>query len=424
MTKTTSIVLLCVFTVLVLFCGIFAFILDGQPAGINDYHSAYGLIQKDSMFGDYVQATYKVELEEDANVKDVIKVLKARLANVYGYYGVSITQDGDNLIIKLPNASYTKVTNGSGTASYNNSVLSNVAQQGKLEILNTVYDGNSASYSEDSVVVSQDNLRSATTRNYVNGEYTYYICTAKLTSEGNDLVKKAKLSDGTMYWYAIDGQTVSAVAYQNGQFQFYGSSKDSSKLIKSIVNKGELGATLTQLEAEDVVNPTSWVFAVVMGVLVLASFVFYAVRYKTLGIAGILSQLIACVIFIYAIAYIHLAIFNIFAAIGVILAYACMTFFTVFTFERIRTRMTEKTFATAAYQGFRSTNIISLIAHGALLVLGIILWVIPTFVTNPLGTVLTYGAILSFVATFGLNRLFVKFVEPFNETSGKAFAKK
>ena len=89
-----------------------------------------------------------------------------------------------------------------------------------------------------------------------------------------------------------------------------------------------------------------------------------------------------------------------------------------------KTKSEEKTFATAAYQGFRSTNIISLIAHASLLVLGIILWVIPTAVTAPMGTIFVYGAVLSFVATFGLNRLFVKFVEPFYETSGKTFAKK
>ena len=41
-----------------------------------------------------------------------------------------------------------------------------------------------------------------------------------------------------------------------------------------------------------------------MGVVVLATFVFFAVRYKTLGIAGILSQLIAVVLFMYSLALI------------------------------------------------------------------------------------------------------------------------
>ena len=116
--------------------------------------------------------------------------------------------------------------------------------------------------------------------------------------------------------------------------------------------------------------------------------------------------------------------FNLFAAIALVLAYAFMTFFTIFTFERIRTRATEKTFATAAYYGFHSTNIISLIAHSAMLVLGIILWVISTAVTAPMGTILVCGALLSFAATFGLNRLFIKLVEPFYETSGRTIAKK
>ena len=113
-----------------------------------------------------------------------------------------------------------------------------------------------------------------------------------------------------------------------------------------------------------------------------------------------------------------------FAAIGLTLAYAFMTFFTIFTFEKIRAYNQEKTFSSSAYKGFATTNKISLIAHAALLVLGIILWVIPTAVTAPMGTMLVFGAVLSFIATFGLNRLFVKMIEPFYETTGRANAKK
>ena len=162
-----------------------------------------------------------------------------------------------------------------------------------------------------------------------------------------------------------------------------------------------------------------------MGVIVLATFVFFAVRYKTLGLAGMLSQLMAIVLFMYISMLLYMVVyFNLFAAIGLTLAYAFMTFFTIFTFEKIRAYNQEKTFSSSAYKGFATTNKISLIAHAALLVLGIILWVIPTAVTAPMGTMLVFGAVLSFIATFGLNRLFVKMIEPFYETTGRANAKK
>lgn len=426
MTKTTSIVLLCLITVIALFFGVFAFILDGQPASaVNDYNSAYGLIQKDGMFGDTVEATYSVKLDEGVESQEVIKTLKTRLENIYSYYSVDISEKDGIITIKLPKATYAKTqNNGDRPSSVDNRILSAITQQGDLEILSSAVSNQLPTYSEDAVVLSQEHLRKATTRSYVNGENTYYVCQAKLTKEGEELVKKAKLSEGTTYCYAIDGTTTYIAVYQNNQFQIYGTSKENTKLLASIINHGSLQAKLTQLETIEVANQYGWIFAAAMGVVVLATFIFFAVRYKLLGLAGILSQLIVSVAFVYALAYIYMSMFNLFAAIGLVLAYAFMTFFTIFTFERIRAKSAEKTFATAAYLGFSSTNIVNLIAHGVLLVLGIIFWVIPTAVTAPMGTVLVFGAILSFAATFGLNRLFVKFVEPFYEVSGRTVAKK
>lgn len=426
MTKKTSIVLLCLITVITLFFGIFAFILDGQPVGINDYHSAYGLIQKSGMFGDTLAASYQIKLDEEAKAEDVVKTLKTRLQNSFAYYSVDVAlSENDSVVtINLPKATYAKANENESANDVDNRVLTSITRTGKVEVLSATVSGSLPTYSKDSVVLTNEHFRGVSTRNYVNGDQTFYICQARLTKEGEELVKKAKLTDGTTYSYAIDGTMAYIAVYTNGQFQLYSTSADNSKSLASYLNNGALGATLTSIERPEVENKTGWIFAVVMGVIVLATFVFMAIRYKTLGIAGILSQLIVSVAFVYALAYIYMSMFNLFAAIALVLSYAFMTFFTIFTFERIIAINKEKTFATSAYQGFRSVNIISLIAHGALLVLGIIFWVIPTAVTAPMGTIFVYSALLSFAATFGLNRLFVKFVEPFYETSGRTIAKK
>lgn len=425
MTKTTSIVLLCLIMVLVLFFGVFAFILDGQPIGVNDYHNAYGLIQKSGMFGDTLQATYTVKLDENVTSDTVIKTLKNRLQNTFGYYSVDISEKDGIITIDLPKSSYAKSTDNESSTSIDNRVLSNITQNGKFEILSLQMTDSVPTYNKSNVVLSAEHLRGVTSRSYVNNGNSFYITQAGLTKEGEQLVKKANLTDGTYYCYALD-ETITGYYYAyftNSQFQLYSASAQNSKALSSYIKNGTLGATLTQIETVDVVNENGWIFAAVMGGIALATFVFMAIRYKTLGIAGIMSQLIASVAFVYALAA-YISMFNLFAAIGTALAYAFMTFFTIFTFERIRAKAMEKTFTAAVYHGFRSTNIVSLIAHAALLVVGIILWVIPTAVTAPMGTVFVYGALLSFVATFALNRLFVKFVAPFNENVGKATAKK
>lgn len=419
MTKKTSIVLLCVITVIALFFGIFAFILDGQALSkdsVYNYHNAYSLIQKSGMFGDTVEATYKVKVDENTTADDVIKVLKTRLQSMYGYYSVDITEKDGIITINLPKTA--KSENASS-----NTILSSISRAGKVELLSSQISSSLPSYDQDNVVLSNEHLRGATTRTYTNGGNTYYICQVKTTKEGTELIKKAKLTEGTTYAYAIDGVSTYMVVYQNGQLQFYSPRQDDSKVLASFINKGSLGATLSQIETNEVENKFGWIFAAVMGVVVLATFIFFAVRYKALGIAAIVSQLVVSVAFVYIAAWL-VSTFNLFAAIALCLAYAFMTFFSIFVFERIRAMSGEKTFSTAAYYGFHSANIVSLIAHGALLVLGIILWVIPTAVTAPMGMIFVCGAILSFIATFALNRLFVKCVEPFCETSGNNVAKK
>ena len=111
---------------------------------------------------------------------------------------------------------------------------------------------------------------------------------------------------------------------------------------------------------------------------------------------------------------IHLEILNIFAIVGMLLGIALQTYFTVYAFENINA-YEGSTFASAKHKGFANSNKRNLIVHAIALVVGIILWVIPTAVTAPLGNVLVYLVVLSFVTTMGLNRLFATMVEPFIE---------
>lgn len=415
MTKKTSIVLLSILAVIVLFIGVFTFIPDGLEYGeYNIYYSPLHLIQKDGMFTDTVHATYKTSYDtEDVTFKDVKSVINARLQMIYGYYSVNIEEKDGILVIDMP-----KTANASDATA--NSILNSITQKGKLEILSDSYSGSQVSYDEDHVVLTAEHFRRANTRSYVDGETTMYICEAKLTKEGVEAATKAGFSEGSLYWYAIDESSVWAARYQGGAMQIYAVNRENSKVVASYVKHGALGAELTLEETIDVENKLDWLFLVIMAVLVIGTFIFFAVRYKTFGIAAILSQLIASVLFVIALGLIYMSIMNIYAVIGVVLVYALMTAMTIFTFEKIRKYSEEKAFAAARYKGFADTNKISLIVHGAVLVLGAILWAIPTFITAPLGTVLVYGAILSFVATFALNRLFVKMLEPFyEETSSK-----
>ena len=189
------------------------------------------------------------------------------------------------------------------------------------------------------------------------------------------------------------------------------------------ISSGALNATLTQEGSTETIENKlgGLIYLVVFGAIVLASFIFFAVRYKSIGLIPIITQALAVFVFMFFGALVHLEIFNVAMGIGVILAYAFMTVFSALAFEKVRKLMVDgnKNYSVARYQALsfsrdnRKDLLISLIAHGALLVLGIILWVIPTLVTAPLGNAFVYGAVLSLIVTFGLNRLFALLIVPF-----------
>ena len=78
MTKTTSIILLCIVTVLVLFLGVFSFIPDLEYGDYNLYHSPFDLIQKSVAFTDSLKATYQVKFDEGTDSFDGIEKVLSR----------------------------------------------------------------------------------------------------------------------------------------------------------------------------------------------------------------------------------------------------------------------------------------------------------------------------------------------------------
>lgn len=414
-TKKILVALLLCFVLVVTVClGVFCFIpnFDVDDYG-RYYQSPLTVIQKSSLFTDSVKAQYSVKLDDDVeNVDVAIKAIQTRLKKAYGYYGSKVEYDAESglVSIQIPETNNTN----SRTAQ---TILNNIIVNGKVEILSESYSG---SYSAASVVLTQEHFRRASIQSYVNQDATFIVCKVKLTREGKQLAEEL-LATGTPYMCAVDGAYETYYYYTGNELQIYYGDMASAKAMVGFISSGSLGVTLTQEgSTETIENNYGWIFLAVLGAIVLASFIFFAVRYKKLGIVAIIMQAIAIVIFMIFGSLVHLEIFNLAMAIGVVIAYVFMSYFTAYTFEKIRSAMQEgKTYSWARYTKFNETMIVNLIAHGAMLVLGIILWVIPTVVTAPLGNALVYGAVLSFVVTFCLNRLFARLISSFYETDSK-----
>ena len=409
--QLVTVIILPILCVLALFFGICSCLPVMEYGEYEYYNSAINLIQGDSMFSNSVSASYTVKLdkESDTTIKEVASVIAGRLGSMYGRYFTKVAVvDGDKIEITL-----SKTANSEKTSE--TSILSAVTSTGKVEVLD------SSTYAESSVLFNYSNLYGFRTRSYAYADSNYYIVEMKLNKAGMQIAKDKNMNTTSTYYIAIDGTVTYAAQYSStGKLQAYTSSTAESDRLIGLTKSGPLDAKLTTWETNDVSSSGGLVFGIIMAVLIIGTWVFYAVRYKLLAVAAIVSQLLAIVIFIMFAGLVYFNLLNLASVFGIILGYGLMSAFTCLPFEKIRAYSQEKTFAASRHIAFRDWNKWNCIAHAIALVLGIVLWLIPTGVTAPLGNALVYSAVLSFGVTMGLNRLFSDMIGSFIGESANA----
>lgn len=413
MSKSGAVIILVIVAVLVLALGFFAV----YPTVINygeykQYHSPLSLIQASGLYTDNVVGTYTLKLNTDAKAETVVKQIKQRLASAYGYYGSSVSANGDVVSVTVP------VTANKENATAD-TIMSNVTTIGKVEVTNlnansSGSNGSRPNYSTSSVVLKPTHFKSASSRRYISGTSTFYICEVTLNAAGEKAAKA--LTSTTPYIVALD-ETLATHGYltSSNTFQIYAQSETQAKVFASYVNSGALVGELSLDDTVTNTNNLGLIVACVFAAIVVVSWIVLIVRFKALAVSAIYCHLIVLLLFVICAALLGLQIFNTAAFVGLLLGYALMFFFTYYTLNAIHGYMASKTNASARYKGYQDTNKLNLIVHAVTLVLSVVLWLIPTVVTAPLGNVLFYMTLASFIATFGLNRPFnalvMKFIE-------------
>ncbi len=410
--KIVVAVVMCLISVIALFFGVVSCLPDGIEYGTyGEYHAPVNLIQKSGAFGDSIVATYDVKLDKDAKMDDVVTAVRTRLANMYGYYFCDVkdvSADGINRIsVTVP-----KTAKSDGIRE--TQILSSLTQKGKVEILTE------STYAADKAILTSEHVKRMSSRSFVDGGFSYYVIKMVLTKEGQKIAEKeltVSSSFDSAYLF-IDGASDPSgrIAYDsNGNLQvFAGNNAQLTQQIMGLVKSGALSATLTQDVVTDKPSYGALIFGIVMCVLIVGTWIFYAVRYKTMGLAVIIAQLVAVVVCMLFMGLVYFNYLNTASAIGLALGFILMSVFSCLVLEKLRKyQLDEKTFASARFRAFHENNMWNGIVHAIVLVVGIILWVIPTGVTAPLGNALVYTAVLSCGVTMGLNRWFTSLMGVF-----------
>jgi hypothetical protein len=412
MSKKTSIVLISILTAVVLFFAVFAVLPDeiefGNSASV--YHAPIHMIQRGQLLSETTWSTYKIDQGDlsDADLADATaqaqKILANRFSDVYAYHSVPVkVAENGQLRIEVPTTSAYNTTGA-------DEIISSLAVKGLVEVTGA----ESQEYNKDNVLLSNDGqadlFKKAKTSFYVNGGNKWFIVSVDLTAEGKEAAKSLVESTGNNIsgYCFVDGVIAYQVLYSNNTLQFYTGNKVQAKILASFINDGYLAFELSETdfgttESTNVSAIVGWAF---LGLFV-AMAIYFVAKYKVIGLSGILSFVIAAAGVIYFSALVFFVNLNIYAIAGFVVGMAVMFYLTDMVFGKIRANLLDgKSMKIAIGRAFAATWKQRLIINVAVLVVGIVLWAIPTAITASLGNALVYSAVVSLVATFGTNHLF------------------
>ncbi len=414
MSKTASIIFVSILSVLIIFLGVFSFVTEIPVGDYKVYYSPSDLVQLGSEFTNTEEASYTIDIsdfESDELVdlaSSLTSVIGSRLGAIYGYYNsdITVSEDTDRLYVSIPVTSAHDETTA-------DTILTNVAAVGLVEFINV----DAEEYSADSVLMSnsEDYFKSASVSEYINGDDTYYIVEVKLTSDGlseaNDVLEHSSSSasgivaiDGALAYYVYHTEATNTVSIYTG-------STENANTLASYFNYGDLDTDVTLINSVEVANDSSalTIVAIVFAVLVVALCVILLAKFGGVAIGSIMTILTVGILCVILSGLGYFSVFNISAVIGFVLGLVLLAF-GMWTITKGQFDNKDK--YNSIVLAFKSAWKKVLIACGATLVVGIILWVIPCAVTISLGNALVYSAALTAFGVLGLQWLFASVVKP------------
>lgn len=287
---------------------------------------------------------------------------------------------------------------------------------------------------------SADNIRSATTENA--GEQGYAVAinftsagqeafrelTSSLTSSGSSTTLNIFLGENVLLSASVSGTMDQSSVYITG-----GYTAESAKAVATLINSVIDGAGAFELSFAApeyfAMEPsmgvhTALIAAVCIGVLALASLVYFLVRFKGMGLAhlyGFITYALAVILCISLIPAVQLTIGGLCA---IVLASAFMCYCNYYAFNNIKKEFsTGKTLTASVKSGYKNSLAFTIDAHAILLIAGLALYLIATGGVKFMALIFTLAVAASAVCTLLLTRfyLYMFMAQPKNERGRIAF---
>ncbi|MBQ2723462.1 MAG: hypothetical protein IJF72_02280 [Clostridia bacterium] len=430
MSKKSSIVLLSILVAVLLFVGVCSLLPDDLAYGkYEEYHAAVNLITKGIDLGDSKYAVLTLDQgdlsdEDYATIqKGIVKTAQKRLAKL-GVNSYSLKWEGEDLTVTVPDDGRTT------------SVFGCVEALGEFDFFS------GSTYSETGAFITNEHITRASKQRYSYQDQSLWILTFHLNAEGKEEVKSYRTISSLYMTVDNDenGMQQFSCAITEDSVQIYLAADEESTVNLYIaliaggsylqyapeVEEGEEAyeIELIQIDNDDATPSfaNGWLIcSIALAVVLVAVCAVLCVRYGVLGGATTLSIYTALLAGLLFSAFVYFNALTVWSFVALLVVIAVIAYLSIDSFANIQANYaTGKTVKAAVATGFNKSIVKNLIVNGALAVLGVILWVIPT-VTAFIGIVFVYGAILSVAATLGLNRLFVALLYPIHEENNAKY---
>lgn len=423
MTKKRSTSLFVIFAIILVICLFATFFNFTYPFSIKGNYYSYSSFVNSMSLGEDISSSVRLvynakvhDNTDSANYNELKLSTMQQLRSILqseGYKDTTVSEYGENSIAL-------QVGNIYGKDDYN-AVVSLVGNPATIHF--------SMSSNVDEAFAGAKDIKEVSTFSQVDeeGVTNYYVL---IEFENKDKLSTATKDAGTLYIFFGETQRFSlplSSAIENGYISISSDDFKDQVVANTYANQiktGMLDLALTQIEV-GVMQPTygahsSVLLWVVLGLIVLASFVYLILKYKHLGWLACFNLLFFICIGLFLLQSIPLTHFNFAGMIGLALGFILATDSLITIIERAKKYYNADTKFYIALKLAQKESLFKILISNALVfVVGLICVFMPNMAVQSFGWVALVLPFVSLFSSLALMRLFINMYLPFNNTDGK-----
>ena len=437
MTKTRSrikIIIIAIFIAIGLFLTFGSFVI---PTTNTTYRGFFNAINYGYDIAGGRLSVYEVSDENSAlalgNVSNKIDKIVGDYQSYFSDRGMNVTRQQDTIRIEISNFDNENIANIFSKSGFSVDLFDII---GSSEGIKFSKESSYSSVEEDALdgtyIASCNLLSSQTSADGTN----YYPLEIVFTSEGQtkfkELTKSITSSDSDKLYIYVNGQNYTSsgmeISSAMSSFTLPVTSQSTAEalrlqilaLSKPLLLEKVVDSTITaslDTSASSILGNTRFMLILALSLVLLCTAIYLIVRYRMLGLFGVLSIATFIVIYSFLLQSIPLIVVDVNGLIGVLMTYALLVIGMINIFDKIREEYSlGKKIPNSVTSGFKKNVLLTLEKYVFLVILCIIVFLVGTAGLKHMSFALFIGLLVNYFTLFAVLRGLCQLYLPINST--------